>query len=1577
MGRLLDELKALVHNQTQKLGTPVANIHGAAQSPVVALSGAEQSTWLALHIPGRRLASLEAFYAAFSATDTRNTRVLDTTTGAVVARYDGIDSTTVLLRGAAEVTHPRSFSLAVQTGDQQADFVVALDGRVVRTGVGGGEVALYLEPGAHVIEVLANSTVVGVQVPKDLRIRGDFERIPTPVWRSITTGYLDNVQGQAVVNLSWFVDQRAGGWRILRRQLESVSGIEDLGSVNTNLEFVVKLAGDQTAALILGEELYAMHSFMGTILELFVEGASTIVRLRLPGDLLATSPFWVGLTATKGRFTEVQRVGRTQAVGDVSWSDVGVTAGVSYDYALQAWGFVDSNTWSPRSEIRPIRAGDTTAPAAIVFAPTYPKALNKQAIVKFTTPADTDYAGVKVYYRQKHTGTATSGTANSITNTGASFPTLDATWRVRITSGTGEGQERIWQSNTATSITVSSNWLVTPNATSVYLVYKDTSIHTDYGLPNTTDQFAFEPISTDPAQPAQEYQFRTFDHALNEQEDYDAVTWTFTPSTDGAFSAPPVIRILQVPTTHATLVDQADFSTPFNNTKRYAILELAAADAAGRTTGVTIHYLRRFDNGSTSIPASTAPATEGGTPANIDNPLGTRSRYIAIERNHDQNWVKVHAIDAAGNRSDTITYSVDFDDQPEIASFEARLDTASVFGADWNTTPGNEFGSGVVGVQGLVRVSGAVDDDARSLRYWLEDPTGTDPTATTHRTINLTTDAASYILRSFAFAFTLADGERKNLIMEPWSGSVTTGPTSLSATATGYARAAGSFTTDGFVPGMEIYATGFTNALNNGASVITSMTATSLTVQKTGGTAVESAAAGRAIAAGVPGPRVQRDFTRTPRSQAHFESKDELGNASGKKVKALFDIFPAPTAVSGFPTPHAAHATASAHNTIQVASGTPFTTDQYNPLGRIKYFVLASGATSRGGTWSSSGVTLSGAASLINDGNTAANAYHTNSAVPGAFVQVDMGAGPPVRATRFNQVKIWTSAANYKGEYKVRASTDNVNWIDFAGGFVPGSSGANTFVFQPPLGFGTQYRYWRLELTNTPGSGAFINEVEFSFNRPQCAKIIDTTTTTLTVEPDWTANGAIPHAGTFQIIDSAIFYAFDGVSFKPTAGVEFFERQDKASTQVDYYASKNKIHDEEVKRVHVDADTIPSFTGVLVTAPAANTVRVTAQGPDDDVKYWRVYRRKGAIPTAAGGVTWPAALKASDLDRGFLHHGPVEVSQLSYDSFAGDGTHYIAVVPTNALNEDGTPITTQHTIAAGAALSNLRVVIADGNGMTNNRVLWDHNSAAEAPTEACTVKVYASKKNTLTGAIIIPEVEITGVGVNPATRLADLDSESGTSEFTNASDTDTAALQGSWIHTGDTASANIDSRTGGELLINYTWTYRVELYAANGTTLKNSYTVSHTSGYVPSGSGGATTVASCTATVVSQGSGSGDSCASAPQNRIDWTVNNADGNYLIAVEFSVDPNPSSGATWSMLISGINSTIATTTYHDMQGFYGGGSTTRRWTYRVWAYRASDGPGVVSGSKWYSNNSTTAPVTPTLTYSSIECGGGGQF
>src|SRR6185312_7775064 len=80
------------------------------------------------------------------------------------------------------------------------------------------------------------------------------------------------------------------------------------------------------------------------------------------------------------------------------------------------------------------------------------------------------------------TGTASSGTSTTLVDSTKSFNTATTTyldsqtavgmsgWDLQIVAGTGNGQRRKITSNTATTITVSTAWTVTPDATSQYQI---------------------------------------------------------------------------------------------------------------------------------------------------------------------------------------------------------------------------------------------------------------------------------------------------------------------------------------------------------------------------------------------------------------------------------------------------------------------------------------------------------------------------------------------------------------------------------------------------------------------------------------------------------------------------------------------------------------------------------------------------------------------------------------------------------------------------------------------------------------------------------------------------------------------------------------------------------------------------------------------------------------------------------------------------------------------------------------------------------------------------------------------------
>ncbi len=100
----------------------------------------------------------------------------------------------------------------------------------------------------------------------------------------------------------------------------------------------------------------------------------------------------------------------------------------------------------------------------------------------------------------------------------------------------------------------------------------------------------------------------------------------------------------------------------------------------------------------------------------------------------------------------------------------------------------------------------------------------------------------------------------------------TTGTTTLEATATGFARASGSFFDDGFLAGMEVVGTGF-SAANNGAWPLapaiaqTVTSALPLVMPIKGGRTIQASAGSRTLSVGLPQDRRWQGI-QTPQTDA-------------------------------------------------------------------------------------------------------------------------------------------------------------------------------------------------------------------------------------------------------------------------------------------------------------------------------------------------------------------------------------------------------------------------------------------------------------------------------------------------------------------------------------------------------------------------------------------------------------------------------------------------------------------------------------------------------------------------------------
>jgi prepilin-type N-terminal cleavage/methylation domain-containing protein len=80
------------------------------------------------------------------------------------------------------------------------------------------------------------------------------------------------------------------------------------------------------------------------------------------------------------------------------------------------------------------------------------------------------------FHRVEDTGYSSGGDATTLNDIRKSWqsdefaPSTDSTYKVRIISGTGNGQERSISSNLSNQLTVSSVWVTTPDSTSIYVI---------------------------------------------------------------------------------------------------------------------------------------------------------------------------------------------------------------------------------------------------------------------------------------------------------------------------------------------------------------------------------------------------------------------------------------------------------------------------------------------------------------------------------------------------------------------------------------------------------------------------------------------------------------------------------------------------------------------------------------------------------------------------------------------------------------------------------------------------------------------------------------------------------------------------------------------------------------------------------------------------------------------------------------------------------------------------------------------------------------------------------------------------
>lgn len=820
----ISELQHLIRAQTVAPDQRVRNLVGPVPATIQGAVLQQSSSWLRIRVPVSSMMTLDELYTLFASNAERTTSTVPADNGIAVV---GVDPTIGLnlLRGTIQTAGTTSLPMQIAVAGGSGSFAVYLNGQLVKQRVGDSSFAVQVSPGRTLIEIVVLASGFAVALPPTVRVVAAGDQLAPPQWESLVAGYRDPRTGIPANILRWYTDPRVGGWILYRRVFDTVGNLVTIGEPAADGTFVVTVGattarptGNWTAELLPQRTTFAGYEALGTVVSVLYDSGSltTQVTLRLTADA-RPSTTWVGRALLVGDLHELTRIQRSASGNTVTYTDADVVIGRVYQYGLQAYGLFDSAYLSPMSELRLLRAGDDDPPGPIVFAVDFPKVINGTMTVQFITPADDDYAGVRVTYintLQGDTnivGTATGSTSSTLVDSGASFTNELVGRLVWITDNTGAGQQyTVTSVPDGTTLSIApATWYINPDTTSTYQVYTADVVITDFGVPDSTDQFSFVTVGYGT------YIFSTFDHTGNIQPFSQAVLFEYDTSDDVLVgeNQPPIVGIRQL------LPDeQANYPVPYNEPLNYAIVELTARDPVDELLGVGIQYRRRTTTTGTSTGSSSSdtlndtlaawapnqhqnyvlrllentgagqervimsntsnqlvlsmpwdvlpdatttyditwvgnlPATTVGT--TLDDPRAIRSRYVAITKTDTTNWIQVRAFDKDGLYTEPVSYSPDFDSIPGVSSLDTRLDT----------------------VLDLVRVSGAVDDDTQSFEWWLEGAAADEPTVfvPNHDYADTSQQKAFPIENTgtendIPFEFSLSDGTKKTLVIRCWS----------------------------------------------------------------------------------------------------------------------------------------------------------------------------------------------------------------------------------------------------------------------------------------------------------------------------------------------------------------------------------------------------------------------------------------------------------------------------------------------------------------------------------------------------------------------------------------------------------------------------------------------------------------------------------------------------------------------------------------------------------------------------------------------------------------------------------------
>lgn len=426
---LFEQIKAVVQDQTQRVGVIVSNLHGPATVAGASSSSPAAQAWFVATMPASSLPTFSAFYHAFTLEAPSVTTQAASEGQLVVPRAGAIPpKSVVFLSASVELDAARSVPLDVLC----PGYEVALyrGAALLASGRDRLHAAPRLPGGRTPLTLLlfGGGGSIQVTVPTDVALLADARTPQAPVLSDLTFFDLDPARGRFLNRLTWGNAPEAAAWGVYRAETTALGAI-----YNTSLsgnEAILRLPGSPSVTV--DEVAYAAFGLAGQITAVATGTETsgdpyTELTLTVSDEAPTEAAGWNGQTYFQpSAFHPLATLGNAGA-STVQFDDTALQVDAVYLYALTAFGLLGARAESDYSAVCWIYTNDTEAPAGI----TSPLARTSGDVVTldFISPTDPDYAGLRVYGPYPVDGTETIQRPAS----------LDVALRIQTTTSEGPG----------------------------------------------------------------------------------------------------------------------------------------------------------------------------------------------------------------------------------------------------------------------------------------------------------------------------------------------------------------------------------------------------------------------------------------------------------------------------------------------------------------------------------------------------------------------------------------------------------------------------------------------------------------------------------------------------------------------------------------------------------------------------------------------------------------------------------------------------------------------------------------------------------------------------------------------------------------------------------------------------------------------------------------------------------------------------------------------------------------------------------------------------------------------------------